>query len=234
MRTKLAVLLASALGFGLAQSASAADIPTKAPARAPAAVVPATTWTGCYIGAQGGYAWGDTGYHTGIPATPGSGYTFDVSGGVVGGHVGCNYQVNWFVFGVEGDGEWTGLSGDDGGRGGTIDRIEGNWQASLRGRAGIAVGQALIYATGGAAWLNVDYSRPDFNTEVINKTLGGWTVGAGLEYGFTPNWSARIEYRYAEFDSEGFPFTTGSQRTLRDTSVNTIRAGISYRFGSWR
>jgi len=65
----------------------------------------------------------------------------------------------------------------------------------------------------------------------IDNTLSGWTAGAGIEYAFWNNLTPRVEYRYARFDSEAFPFTTGTQRTLRDTTTNTWRVGLTYKFG---
>jgi outer membrane immunogenic protein len=227
------MLLAGVAAIGIISGqALAADLPPRqAPiGKAPIMVAPAFSWTGCYLGAQGGYSWGNTGYDLNIPATPNSGFDFKLRGGVAGGHVGCNYQFNNFVIGIEGDAEWNGLSGNDGGRGGTIDTLKGKWDASIRGRFGFAVDRVLFYGTAGIAWLDVDYSRPNFDGLVIGKTLSGWTAGGGLEYAFAPNWTGRVEYRFVHFGSEGFPFTTGSQRTLRETETNTVRAGITYKF----
>jgi len=224
------LLLGTAAALVVIAQASAADMRppiTKAPVMAP----PVFSWTGCYIGAQAGYAWADAGYDLNIPPTPASGYDFNANGGVAGGHIGCNLQVNQWVFGIEGDVEWSGLRGDDGGLGGSIDRIEANWGGSIRGRLGFAVGRTLFYGTGGIAWLDVDYSRPDFDTQVVSQTLTGWTVGGGIEHAIADNWTGRIEYRFTSFDSEGFAFTTGTPRTLRDLDVSTVRVGLTYKFG---
>jgi outer membrane immunogenic protein len=217
--------------LGQALAADLSPRPVPAPIAKAPAFVPAFSWTGCYLGVQGGYSWANTGYDLDIPPTPNSGIDFKLRGGVAGGHAGCNYQFNSFVLGIEGDGEWNGLRGNDGGLGGTIDTITGKWDASIRGRFGFAIDRVLFYGTAGAAWLNVDYSRPNFDPLVINNTLTGWTAGAGIEYAFAQNWTGRVEYRFARFGSEGFPFTTGTQRTLRETETNTVRAGISYKFG---
>lgn len=224
----LAISMLAASTAGAFAADLAARPYTKAPVVAP---TPIYNWTGCYIGAQGGGTWGRTGYDLDIPPTPDSGFDFHANGGVAGGHGGCNYQVGAFVFGVEGDAEWTNLRGNDGGQGGTIDQINGRWDGSLRGRVGWASGPVLFYGTGGVEWLSLEYSRPNFDSLTITKTLTGWTAGGGVEYMFSPNWSVRAEYRYARFDSEGFPFTTGSQRTLRVLETDTIRAGVSYHFG---
>jgi outer membrane immunogenic protein len=227
------LLLASITAVAFCSApALAADMAVKAPAKAPAyqAVAPVFNWTGCYLGAQAGYAWGHTGYDLEIPPDANSGFNFNVKGGVAGGHLGCNYQINQFVLGIEGDGEWTGIKGDDNDRGGTTDKISGNWQASIRARAGMAFDRYLVYATGGGAWMNVTYSKPDFNSETVHETLKGWTAGAGVEYAFYNNWTMRAEYRYARFNSEGFAFNTGTDRTLRETTTNTGRIGVTYKF----
>ena len=65
----------------------------------------------------------------------------------------------------------------------------------------------------------------------FSKTASGYVLGGGLEYAFWNNLTARVEYSYARFDSEAFPFTTGTQRTLRDTTTNTWRVGLTYKFG---
>ena len=82
--------------------AMAADIPVRAPARAPV-LVPAFTWSGFYIGLNGGYGWGTS--------TWDSTGSFDVSGGLVGGTIGYNWQVGTWVFGLEGDIDWADIKG---------------------------------------------------------------------------------------------------------------------------
>ncbi len=236
MYAKTIVYILAAIGAaGASQGALAADLSLGHTAyEAPPLAAPAASqvsWTGCYLGAEGGYAWGHTGYDTGIPPTPGTGYAFDANGGVAGGYFGCNYQVNHIVFGIEADGAWTGLSGSDGGQGITIDQIDSNWQANIRARFGVAFNQTLVYAAGGASWLNVNYSRPNYDPQVIGQTLSGWTVGGGVEQAFTPQWIGRLEYRHSEYGSASFPFTTGSQRTLRSTTTDTVLAGIAFKFG---
>lgn len=224
------------IAFVAAGPAAAADMRVKAPvykaAPAPRPVMAAYNWTGCYIGAQAGYTWGRTTY---LDTQDLTGTSFDLNGGVAGGHVGCNYQVNSFVIGIEGDYEWTGLKGDDAAYLITLDRVEGRWQGSICGRAGFAVDRVLFYATGGWSALNVEYSVSNvfINTEVIRRTLSGWTAGAGIEYALTNNISARAEYRYARYGEEFFPTQQVAARALHDTTTNTIRGGVTYKFGDF-
>ena len=99
--------------FAFSAAALAADIPARMPVKAPPPVVVAVyNWTGLYIGIQGGYAWGDTEHEqSGIPASTGD---FRIKGGLVGGTVGYNYQVNSIVFGIEADYSWSGIKGNAG------------------------------------------------------------------------------------------------------------------------
>ena len=233
---KLAIA-AAALVLGTA-GASAADLAARPYTKAPAPVAALYNWTGFYIGAQVGYAWGDNSTRefvtaTGVPTAFIQGFNAD--GFVGGGHIGYNWQVGQFVFGLEGDLEGADVKG--GYRlanfNGTDFRIDA--QASIRGRLGVAFNNSLLYVTGGAAWADMDHTYVFANTlfETISTTRTGWTVGAGWEYGFTPNWSARLEYRYTDFgtfrNNSTFSFPGFSYE--HDPVFHTVRAGISYRFG---
>src|SRR5262245_29248897 len=102
------VLAGAALTTWLAGTAMAADMPARAPAapqiyRAPSPVI--YTWTGCYIGVQGGWTWGNSRHDSAIgPITD----SYNVEGGLAGGTLGCNYQAGLAVFGIEGDYSWVG------------------------------------------------------------------------------------------------------------------------------
>jgi hypothetical protein len=75
----------------------------KAPA--PVYYPPVYNWTGLYMGVNGGYGWGTTNWSA-------LGSSFDVSGGLFGGQVGYNRQFGQFVYGVEGDVDWTDIKGN--------------------------------------------------------------------------------------------------------------------------
>src|SRR5258706_14826603 len=114
MKTRSALVLASmaaTLGLGGISAATAADMAVKA---RPIPVVAPYSWTGCYVGVEGGGSWGrdrsvSNGTNNGVAnGTLGALKTAsDISGGLVGGTLGCNYQVNQWVFGIEGDGSWS-------------------------------------------------------------------------------------------------------------------------------
>lgn len=193
----------AALTVAVASVAVAADIP--APVyKAPAAVA-AFSWTGCYVGlnAGGGFArkeWTDTGQDAGAHTA---------SGAIAGGQVGCNYQTGAWVFGAEGMFDWSGMKGDhiNGLTGLTSLTTEVRWLGTATARVGYAIDRSLFYVKGGAAWV-----RDEHEGVVIipilkgDATRVGWTVGAGFEYAFAGNWSAKIEYNYLDFGSKDVMF----------------------------
>jgi outer membrane immunogenic protein len=234
------MLLGTAL-LGFTASGQAADLQQR-PVYKPTPP-PAFTWTGFYVGLQAGYSWGrDT---TKEYFTPTMGYiglknTFKPDGFLGGAHAGANYQFGSIVFGLEGDVEFGGVKGgfvdppvapfNPGGRGNT----EINLQGSIRGRLGYAFGPALFYATGGVAAANLKstyYNWPGVG-ETFKRTATGYTIGGGLEYAFTPALSARVEYRFTQFDllqnhsQIAFPGFSGTQEPY----YHATRVGLSYRF----
>ncbi|MCI0598686.1 MAG: porin family protein [Beijerinckiaceae bacterium] len=211
-----------------AAPAAAADIPSPAP---PPAYTPPPlfTWTGFYLGGQIGYAWGtDT-----VTVFPfGFGTNFTPNGVVGGAHVGYNLQLNQFVAGLEGDVEGTGISRNFS-PGGVVYNTNIPVQGSIRARLGITFDRVLLYATGGAAFAGFETTVTGFGIDRTSQTRAGWTVGGGIEYAVTPNWSIRAEYRYADFSSFSHPapltFGVGSSVRHQETE-NAVRAGFSYRF----
>ena len=108
-------------------------------------------------------------------------------------------------------------------------RATENWQGSIRGRLGYAVqDNLLIYATGGLALGTVNARELAPAVASQSRTLTGWTLGAGGEYKFTPNWSALLEYRYTDLGRATYVNLTGAPRI--GLSSHTIRTGINYRF----
>jgi outer membrane immunogenic protein len=193
-----------------------ADLGTKGPLKAPPPLAPVFSWTGFYVGGHGGYGWSDS-------------QGTSMSGGFGGGQVGYNYQMNNFVWGIEGD-----IAGADISQTETFGRVSATVKfdtlASLRGRFGIAYGNALFYGTAGGGWGNFKASASmDGFSASASTWLSGWTAGAGVEYAFMPNWSGKVEYLHYGFGSETFGFL-GVPITSGDFGVDTIKAGINYRF----
>ena len=248
-------LLSSVAFLGLATAASAADLPsrTMAPMAPMISAVPVFTWTGFYIGAQVGYAWGDD-----DDAFPAGAFTRNAAGGVgapfeggfggdndsflAGVHAGYNYQIGSLVVGIEGDVE--GLFGDDddddfnGVLVNAANQVIGfsfnsntlDWQGSIRGRVGFAFDRALVYATGGFAFGGV--SGGFAGGGLLNDgddTITGWTLGAGVEYAFTNNLTTRVEYRYTQFEGND-SVLNGVSFGGDELDFHTVRVGLSYKF----
>ena len=115
-----------------------------------------------------------------------------------------------------------------------------NWLGTVAGRIGYAFNNVLLYAKGGFAFANEDYLQSVTGTGVVialseDETRTGWMVGAGVEYGFTPNWSFKVEYNYMDFGADvsnlvipgtGVIFTAADI----DQQLHVVKAGINYRF----
>ena len=231
----LVVLNAPALAADMAP----APVYTKAP---PPPVVAVYNWTGFYIGIEGGGSWGRSKHvdlFSGLDDTS----RYDVNGGLVGGTAGYNWQAANWVFGLEGDWSWSGQKGssiDDGPAGspGFSSFTKEKWLATVRGRVGYAVNNALFYATGGYAAASVGVGITETSTGFVihsaTSTRSGWTGGGGIEWGFTPNWSAKIEYLYVKLENKGFAAINlgpGFSRSNVPLDDNIVRVGVNYRFG---
>ncbi len=245
------ILMASVGAIALAGSAFAADLPSRAPPPVYLPPVPIFTWTGIYIGGQVGYAWGTS--NGNFRDNFGDFSTFNVNNsGVIGGaHVGYNLQLSQFVVGLEGSVDGSSLSKTATGFVSANGVFPGfappvsihsnvGVQGSVRGRIGYAWDRVLIYATGGVAFAGVDsnISTP-LGFDSASSTRVGWTVGGGLEYAITNNWSIRAEYRYSDFghstvfanNSFNFPLlaSVGAFEN-RHITENQVQVGFSYKF----
>jgi outer membrane immunogenic protein len=223
-----ALLLATVSAVAFASAASAADLPartyTKAPAYAPPA--PIYNWTGFYIGGHVGGAF------NGNSSIYGSDGRF--IGGVQGG---ADYQFapNW-VLGIEAQYSWGTRSTTNVVFVPAGFTVQGRSSdvGSVTGRLGYTWGPAMLYAKGGLAF------RDNADVAVFTTATGvglpftqsrkdtGYTVGAGLEYLFTPNWSAKVEYQYYNFGTTNITVPAGLV-SYRD-DVHTVKAGLNYRF----
>ncbi len=224
------LLLGAATLIALAAPAVAADIPARTYTKAPAYTVPEAVynWTGFYIGGHLGGAF------AGDNSLLGSSARF--LGGVQGG-VDYQFAPNW-VIGAEAQYSW--LSNSNNAAvfpGGTLITSNNNQLGSVTGRLGYAFGPALFYGKGGFAWRdNNNFGVSVAGVPAAFTTNGshndGYTVGAGLEYMFAPNWSAKAEYQYYNFGNT--TFTAGPAPIVgarfRDDE-HTVKVGVNYRFG---
>ncbi|MGI6246924.1 MAG: outer membrane protein [Pseudochelatococcus sp.] len=238
------VLLAGATVVGIAASgaASAADLPARQVAPvAPVAYAPAFTWTGFYVGVNAGYAW-NTNEDNDVYVNGGYYKSGNDDGGFTGGgQVGYNYQINRFVVGLEADINYADLKGDNNawsysGSGSSSHGIE--WFGTVRARLGVAFDRVLVYGTGGFAY----GGGGDSNGFVYNgayysqddDTRTGWTLGAGVEYAFTNNITARVEGLYVNLGKEDRKFYAPTVYNKReDTEFAVIRAGLNYKFDTF-
>ena len=220
-------------GLGLlalvAAPAAAADLPARdMPYKAPAYVT-SYNWTGFYIGAHGGYGWGASNDSD----------NFDLRGGFIGGQVGYNWQAmgSPWVFGVEVDSAWADLGRTNAfatGVGIVSVSSDANYIGSARVRVGYAFDRTMIYATGGLGWIDNEVS---VNATVGPFTVGvsdsnmhiGGVVGAGVEHAFAPNWSGKVEYLYAMYNSQTY-FSGIAGGFSADADVHTVKVGVNYRF----
>ncbi|MEJ0096243.1 MAG: outer membrane protein [Methylocella sp.] len=248
------ILMASVGAVALAGSAFAADLPSRAPPPVYLPPVPIFTWTGFYIGAQVGYAWGTSNGNIGDNFGDFSSLSVSNSGVIGGGHVGYNLQLNQFVVGLEGSVDGSSLSKTFSGFVSENGIFPGfappvtvhssvDVMGSVRGRLGYAWDRVLIYATGGVAFAGVNSSiSTPFGFDSASSTRVGWTVGGGLEYAITNNWSIRAEYRYSDFghttvfasNSFNFPLLASvGAFANRHTTENQVQAGVSYKFDTF-
>ena len=237
-KTKL-LLLGTVFTLGatamLGDTALAADLPRKAPVAAPIYPLPVATWAGCYVGGTIGAASARTSgqfFDTeGGQADP---FSTTKTGGIYGGYVGCQGQNRAFVYGIEGD--FSGVSGAGSTQIGVRDSDYGfsqklQWLSTIRGRAGLAVDNAMIYLTGGVAFANVKASVFCCGLiEEASDTKVGWTVGAGVEYMFTPNWIGRLEFLYADLQNQNHTFAGTGYNSNLSHELMIGRVGLAYKW----
>jgi len=203
--------------------------------KAPVAYVPPVfSWTGFYLGINGGYGFGQSDWSDPNDGSTGS---FNTSGFLIGGTLGANYQIGSFVIGLEGDGDWNDANGTtfNGSCAVVGCTTRSDWLATVRGRAGFAWDRVLFYGTGGAAFGDVQGAAGAL--PFASGTQTGWTAGAGIEWAFAPNWTGKVEYLYVDLGNFSCPATscaaTGGIPTTITFTENIIRAGINYKFGWW-
>jgi outer membrane immunogenic protein len=240
------IVCTAALALSMAGPALAADIPVKAPPLAPV-VAPVFSWTGFYIGGNIGGAWlrgGCTDTRFGLTCSSSSNNGVFIAGG----QAGFNYQINNFVIGVEGDGDWAGNNGGNNGVGVVVPRVgtivatanRSGWDSTLAARFGVAFDRVLLYGKAGGAWVGAN------NITVANLTTGqaitfgggtktGWVVGAGLEWAFWQNWTGKIEYDYIGRSGQTFffppgTFLAGDTFNTGNRNVQLLKVGVNYLF----
>jgi outer membrane immunogenic protein len=225
------------VALGATVPALAADLPARAPyTKAPAYAAPLYNWTGFYVGGHIGGVFSDNSSFGGL--STGNNGNARFLGGLQGG---ADYQFhpNW-VIGAEAEYSW--IAGNNGSIifpgavGGQTFTNSQRGLGSVTGRIGYTWGPGLLYVKGG-------YAFSDNNNSLVNgagaavpfalsgNQTNGYTVGAGLEYMFTQNWSAKIEYQYYNFGNSSFiaPNQLAGLGSFR-TDDHVVKAGVNYRF----
>ena len=235
------ILLAGAtvLALTAAQPTLAADAPIyKGPAPYAVALF---NWTGFYVGATVGYGWGDSKHcDANTCALPGVVYpAFTMTGWTAGGTIGYNNQIGNVVLGVEADYSWANITGSSpstlgfGCAGRCLTQIQGF--GTVRARLGYAFDRFLPYITGGVAFtqLNASIGNPILANGSATTTRTNLTLGAGVEYAFTNNWSAKLEYLHV-FDGGDFTYAptlcAAPGCFARGNSYDVVRAGLNWHF----
>jgi outer membrane immunogenic protein len=243
-------LIQSLAAICVAAPAFAADLPARAYSKAPAMASPVSVydWSGFYVGANVGGTW-DNGTATNVAlngtfVSSGSAHN---SGVIGGGQIGYNYMVSpGFLLGIEADVDGTSLKG-------SVLSLDGSNQHSskldafgtVRGRAGFAENNWLFYGTGGFAWSEGSVTRTQITTvaalppipavagtvETASNTRTGWAAGAGVEWGITQNWTARVEYLYLDLGNATSVFPLSNRQQTSSLTMNVARVGVSYKFG---
>lgn len=230
-------------------------MPVKAPVLVQAPVPQLYDWTGFYVGAHVGMAWGGSNWTEQPDGLKGSLNVFQrydaftEFGSWFGGvQAGYNYMLpNRLVIGVQADVSappFQNLSGlSIGGTSTFASPTLGQESLSetvldmgtVRGRIGYAPGNWLFYATGGFAWtydqLTVNQLANGGTTDMPFLWRFGWVAGAGVELPLAPNWTAGLEYLYTHYGDSSVGFANAGQTFQSDLSIQQLRLTLNYRFG---
>jgi outer membrane immunogenic protein len=219
-----------------------------------AGIGPIYNWAGFFVGGTFGYGIGRNDSTFIIPATNAEAFFLSPRGFDAGGIIAYNWQFGSWVLGVDADiqgstgsGYLTCVNICTGASATEIDQ-KLSWFGTVRGRLGYAVGPALFYATGGAAFGEI---KEDITQTAAGTTAGlsfshrqsGFAVGGGIEnkldlFGLLgPNWTTRTEYLFADLGSVRDTFVNpavpaGAQTLASNLHEHIWRTVVSYKFGT--
>ncbi|MFC3694764.1 outer membrane protein [Chenggangzhangella methanolivorans] len=224
------IWLSGAAALMTAGAAQAADMPSLEPV-APVAV-PSFSWSGAYVGVQGGYDWFKADARGGgvSPTTRPEGFT-------IGGYAGYNHQFDGspLVLGAEADinysdardsrvtSAFTGLPN-------ARLREEMKWTGAVRGRLGYAFDRFLVYGAAGVAFADRELSARGAAGGSDDTVAVGWTIGGGVEAALTDNVTARVEYRYSDYGAD--TFSVAGTRIKSEATDNRVLLGLGYKFST--
>jgi opacity protein-like surface antigen len=226
----LSKLAIAALLLGVSATAQAADL-NASYGKAPPLLF---DWRGFYLGGNVGGAFGEEN----APALLSS-WSPNPSGVLGGVQLGHNFVAssNWLI-GIEGELDWSSAQGTviiPNPVAATTVTSKLNWYDTFEGRVGFFQGPWLYYFKGGAAWLGANYGLTgNFNgvttLQSATATRSGWTIGAGLEYMWAPNWSAKVEYDFLDFGTQNLEFGAVGAPIGLSTQVHEFKVGFNYRW----
>jgi len=224
--------LAAVCVAGSSRAADMRPAPAYQPLPPPA---PAANWTGCYVGALAGGVGGVSNY---------GGQSWG-AGVLVGGTLGCNYQIDHLVFGIEGEGYWSNLevnSNLTGGGFGSTNSTKNPWTANVAVRLGLAYDRFFIYDKTGITFGRFEFATNNFGTPATylsgSETITGVIQGIGLEYMITPQWSAKGEFALLIYSSRDVNVTCTPSVACAPTSTTSSqpqlqgvgKIGLNYKF----
>jgi outer membrane immunogenic protein len=223
--------------LGLLSPALAADLPY---AKAPVVATPVYDWSGYYVGVFGGGGLGNHNYNNANGFAGFANFTVNYAstGAVGGGEAGYNWQTGNYLFGVEADGFWSGIKGNDASQQlGVIDQSNLRWGGTLRARGGVTVDRLLLFFTGGWAFGDILHTSTAAGLPVDQFTnhQSGLTAGGGIAYALTNNVIGKIEYRYYDlgrYNRAGNPLTPNGQLPYTvDNTYSVVTLGVDFKFG---
>lgn len=195
--------------------------------------VPSFSWTGFYVGAQGGYGWGESK----VKDRFGLDSKLKPEDFFLGAKAGALYQMNAFVIGAELEGNYSWLHErkniQSSVPGGNFLRTNIDWFGSLSAKAGVAFDRVLVYATGGVALARIESAQtvPVLGESFSRKkTEVGFTVGGGVDFAVTDNIVVGAQYRYYDFGKEKIRGTGFFTDRKNDVTIHTLAASVSYKF----
>jgi opacity protein-like surface antigen len=219
---RLLYLGASVFAIGLHTPGQAADMVVKAVSLPPASQP--YNWSGPYVGVNFGGAWTNSSLN--LPGNNIYGGLSEFIGGVQAGY---NFLVGNVLFGLEGDFDGTSFNHPPMPTP-TLGSVTQSWIGTLAGRFGFVSDRWLVYGKAGGGWaqsgIALNAPGPTGTTSSIG---GGWLLGAGIEYGFKPNWTVRLEYDYLAL---GNLASATVPAVVLSNNVQTVKAGVNYKFVS--
>ena len=250
---KIRIASAAALALFAATAANAADI-ARPVYKAPVMVPVVYNWSGFYLGGFAGAAFGGNSSAVDLDGwnATGTQWSYELGNSFIGGGtIGFNWQApgSAWVFGLEGEFGYLQLKGSAPDPISPTDTFAstkiGNWYGFAGARVGYAWDRTLLYAKGGAAFVDSSTGTVDACASgpcggglidaTASKTISTWAIGGGIEWAWVNNWTFKVEYLYIDLDKSynvcGVPRGGGSFCWQHDVeSVHTVKAGLNYKF----